>query len=172
MMIKVYNAIIRDSLLKGSIMKIQIIIHSTTGNTLSVGDKIKDKLLKDKHKVSLDMIEASNDQEPNPSKIVLTTKPTFKRVDGYVIGAPVRGFSLSPVMKAYLNTIESFNKQPVYIFVTQYFPFPFMGGNRSIKQLKQIVEAKGGKIIDSGIANWTSKKRNKMIDQIVEKAFI
>ena len=55
-------------------MKIQIIIHSTTGNTLSVGDKIKDKLLKDKHKVSLDMIEASNDQEPDPSKIVFNNK--------------------------------------------------------------------------------------------------
>jgi len=148
-------------------MNIGIIIHSHTGNTLSVGEKLKDNLNTAGHTAQLERVVAIN-EDPNTREIIkLKEIPSLSKYDVIIIGAPVRGFSLSPVMMAYLSQLQTLNGKPVACFVTQHFPKPWMGGNRAIKQMKSTILQKGGTVTGSGIVNWTNKSREKQITDLI-----
>ena len=127
-------------------LKIAVIIHSKTGNTKSVAERIKEKLVARGHQVQLEEIVASNDEEMELTKIVLTKAPKSTDYDGYVFGAPVRAFSLSPIMKAYLSKIQDFQGRPVYCFLTQHFRFRFLGGDNALKQFELALNDKSARI--------------------------
>jgi len=150
-------------------MKIGIIVHSHTGNTLSVAQKLKEKLLTEGHPLSLEQVTAIDDSQTDVSKINLTANPDVSAYDMLIFGAPVRGFSISPVMAAYLSKGGSLQGKIVSCFVTQTFPYPWMGGNRAIEQMKKACESKGAKVCATGIVNWSSRKRESMIADTVEK---
>lgn len=149
-------------------MHIALIIHSKTGNTLSVVEKMKEKLVSLGHTVTLDRLEASNDEEVDATKIVWVKRPKLQPADAYIFGAPVRGFMLSAVMQAYLAHMDELSSKPVICFVTQYFPFKWMGGNNAMKQFKSLLINKKANIVDSHDINWsTKKKRLKQIDAAI-----
>ncbi|MDY0345196.1 MAG: flavodoxin [Bacilli bacterium] len=148
-------------------LKIAIIIHSKTGNTLSVAEKIKDKLVNLGHQVALERVTASNNDEPEVAKIELSNKPGVEGYDAYVFGAPVNGFMLSGVMRAYLAQISELGNKPVYCFLTQYFPFRWMGGNNALRQFKIALNKKSALVKGTGIVNWSNKKRDALIDNTV-----
>jgi len=149
-------------------MKIGIIIHSHTGNTLSVGEKLREVWGSEGHEVTLERVRAENEEPSEALKTALAEAPEIASYDVVVFGAPVRGFSLSPVMKKYLNQIESLKGKEVYCFVTQQLKSPIFGGNHSLGQMKQLCLSKGERVSKSGIVNWSNKKRDEMIDKIVE----
>lgn len=151
-------------------MKIGIIVHSHTGNTLSVAEKLKEKFLSAGHSVSLHRVSAHNPEETNVQKIQLNERPEIRSYDVLLFGAPVNAFSLSPVMQSYLSAIESLKSKKVACFMTQSFPFPWMGGNRSLKQMTDICQSKGAHPYEIGIVNWTKMpKLEKRINTVVEK---
>lgn len=149
-------------------LKIAIIIHSKTGNTLSVAEMIKTKLIAQGHQVSLERVVAQNDEEPEAGKVILTNCPQTAGYDAYVFGAPVRGFGLSSVMKAFLAKAEGIDGKPVFGFMTQHFPFRWMGGNSAIKQFIKALNNKSALIKGTSIINWSNKKRQNLIKQTVE----
>jgi NAD(P)H dehydrogenase (quinone) len=150
-------------------VNIGIIVHSDTGNTYSVAQRILEELLREGHSVSLKKVIAIDDKQKDIRKIQLKTIPDVGAYDALIFGAPVRGFSLSPVLSAYLSQIPSLQGKKIECFVTQFFPYPWMGGNRAIKQMKDICQLKNGKVIETGIVNWSSKRRNEKIDFLVEE---
>jgi len=150
-------------------MNIGIIVHSNTGNTHFVAEKIREELLAAGHMVSLEHVTAENDREPDYSKVQLTEIPDINAYDVLIFGAPVRGMAISPVIKAYLSQILTFQGKGVECFVTQYFPYSWMGGNWAVKQMAKICESKGARILGTGIVNWSSKHRNEKIKEIVEQ---
>lgn len=150
-------------------MKVGIIVHSKTGNTLYVAQKIMEKLRADGRLTTIEQIVASNDGETDIEKIELQNIPIISEYDVLLFGSPVRGFSLSPVMKAYLSKCGSLQGKKVSCFVTQYFPYPWMGGNRTIEQMKNICESKDAKMLASSVVNWKNKKRDQMIIECVKK---
>jgi flavodoxin len=150
-------------------MKIGIVVHSKTGNTYGVAEKIKDALIKNGHSVTLEKVTAINEEPSEPQKIQLSVIPKTDIYDALIFGAPVRGFSLSPVMDAYLMQISTLKGKKICCFMTQSFPFPWMGGNRSLKRMKALCEAKNGNVFESGIINWMNKKRENMITDTVKK---
>lgn len=151
-------------------MKIGIIVHSQTGHTLSAAMKLRENLLASGHEASVDRVTASNDSEQNADAIVLTGIPKLDGYDMLVLGAPVRGFGLSPVMQAYLGRIPSFNGQIISGFVTQFFPSPSMGGKQAITSLADICRSKGAELSTTAIINWLLPgKRNKLIQEMVDK---
>lgn len=109
-------------------MKIGIIVHSQTGNTLSVANKLREQFLAAGHTVSVERVTALNDRESNVNSIVLTCAPKLDGFDILVFGAPVRGYKLSPVIHAYLLQLPSLKGKVISGFVTQFFPTPTMGG--------------------------------------------
>lgn len=150
-------------------MKVGIIVHSKTGNTLNVAKKLVDKFKSDGYLASIEQIVADNDGEADIKKIQLTNIPNISEYDVVIFGAPVRGFSLSLVMQSYLLNCESLKEKKVSCYVTQHFPYPWMGGKRAIEQMKNLCTAKDAKVKDSAIINMTNKNRDKMIEDAVEK---
>lgn len=140
-------------------MKIGIIVYSQTGNTYSVALKLKEKLTTGSHSVEVERLDADSLQIPL----------NVGKYDALVLGSPVEGFSLSKTMENYLLQIESFQGKKVALFVTEFFPYPWMGGNQAIKKMKKICESREGAVCGTGVVNWKSKNREKMIVDTVDR---
>ena len=151
-------------------MNIGIIVFSKTGNTLSVAEKLRDRLLEMGHKAALEKVMASNDLEMDPKRVTLTNAPSTQGYDMLVFAAPVYGGRLPAVMQVYLQEIPSLEGKLAAGFVTQAFPFPSWGGNQTIRGMEKLVQAKGGKLSATGVVNWTfAGKRKALIANTVEK---
>lgn len=148
-------------------MKIGIIVYSQTGNTYSVAEKLQNALIKKGHKVNIEKIEASRDPK-QPTVINLTKIPDINKYDSVVFATFVEAFCLCPVMIKYLDQIKTLKGKNITGFVTQFFPYPWMGGNHAIKQMKKACASKDNNISISAIVNWKNKKRDKLIDQLIE----
>jgi len=150
-------------------MKIGLILYSRSGNTLSVAEKLKEALTAKSHDVELNRIRAANEDPNTNTKIVLTHSPDAQPYDAVILGAPVQAFSLSPIMKAYLEQLSPLNGKKVALLVTQHFPKAWMGGSHSLKQMSRAVQQKGGNVSHTGLVNWTSKNREAQIADVVER---
>jgi flavodoxin len=150
-------------------MKIGIIVYSHTGNTYSVAQRLMEELKVVGHSVTIERVTAVGDEQTEVGKIKLKKIPDMGAYDALIFGSPVRGASLSQVMTAYLSQITSLQGKKVACFVTQFFPYKWMGGNRAIEQMKKISESKGAEVLGTGIVNWLSISRNKKIVDIVKK---
>ena len=149
-------------------MKIGIIVHSQTGNTNSVAQKLQAKLIKAGQTVDIERLIPVDEKQTDANKVQLKTIPDISRYDALIFGCPVHGFSISPALSAFLSNITSLQNKKVAIMVTHFFPFPKMGGNQAITQIKNICESKGAVVSGTGIVNWSSPRRDKMITEVVE----
>ena len=150
-------------------MKVGIIVHSHTGNTLAVARRLEENLLAVGHSVNLEQVTAVNEDPSAAGNIQLKKIPDITAYEVLIFGAPVRAFSLSPVMKVYISQLPSLKGKKVGCFVTQHFPHPLMGGNQSIKKMRKLIEAKGENIFGTGIVNWSHKEREEKITNVLEK---
>jgi NAD(P)H-dependent FMN reductase len=150
-------------------MKTGIIVYSFSGNTLSVAQKLQDSLLSAGHLVTLEQVKALNDSTSATTNIQLQSAPDITEYDRIIFASPVRAFSLAPVMKTYLSQLPSLEGKQVDCFVTQFFPYPWMGGNRAISEMKQACSDKGAIVSDTGVVNWSGKKRERLIDDVLAK---
>lgn len=149
-------------------MRIGIIVHSQTGHTYSVAQKLQEKLSAAEHEVKVERVTPIGEVNPSSKNIKFETLPDLDAYDALIFGAPVQAFSLSAVMKAYMNQIKSINNKKVACFVTKGVPFNWTGGNKAISQMKKIIESQGGIIIGTGIIIWRDK-REEQIAELVEK---
>ncbi len=155
-------------------MKIGIIIYSNTGNTNSVALKLQEKLTAGGHSVSLEQLKITGEWRPGSpglNNIRLETIPDTAQYDALIFGAPVQGFSLSPVMTYYLQQISALRNKQIACLVTQAFPYPWMGGNQSMGQMKRLCESKDATVCGTGIVNWMNKKREQQISNLVEEFY-
>ena len=143
-------------------MKSLIVLYSKTGNTLGVA-----KRLQEASKFDLREVTAQSD-DPNILKPELVEIPDVKGYDHLIFASPVHGFNLSHIMDAYLKRLPNLSGKTVDLFVTHFFPFAWMGGTRTLKQMKKLVEAKNGKVDKMTSVNWKSKKREEVIVKMIE----
>jgi len=149
-------------------MNIGLVIYSLTGNTLSVAEKIKNKLTENGHSVSLEPIQISGETPAQPGKFELTVIPDVSGYDALILGSPVQAFSLNPVMKAYLPKLPKLEGKKVALFVTKQLPALWLGGTGSIKRMKAECEKQGAKVIGSDIVVWASSKREQSTAECVQ----
>ena len=150
-------------------MKIGIIVHSITGNTLSDSEKIQQRLQEAGHAVSLVRIRPIG-KEPvqNEAAVRLEQTPDLSGFEALVFGSPVQAFSLDPVMSAFLKQTPDLGGRKTVCFLTQQLSFRFFAGNRSIKKMQSLCEARHGAVCLTGIVNWSHKERSRMIDDLVQ----
>ena len=144
-------------------MKIGIIVYSHTGNTLSVAERIREKLTAKGHETELKRVIPAVDDPKVKAPMEFASAPDATDYDVLLFGSPVWGFSLSTVMKDYLTKQPSLSGKPVGCFLTHAFPYPWLGGNSAMKQFRGLCEKKGAKVAATAIVNWSSKKREKDI---------
>lgn len=136
-----------------------IVYYSKTGNTESVAKRFNDfDLLK---------VRASSD-DPNIQNPILTYIPEINDYDYVIFATPVHGFQISKIMKTYLETIDTYKGKTIDLFITHFFPFAWMGGNSSLKQMKKIIENKHGIVRQMTSVNWKNRKRNQIIQSMIE----
>ncbi|MDP3385651.1 MAG: NAD(P)H-dependent oxidoreductase [Eubacteriales bacterium] len=150
-------------------MKIGIIVYSYTGNTYSVAEKIYNKLISAGLDVELIRLQLMGDWKPGSKDVALQQIPNIDGFDQIIFGTPVQGFTFAMAMKHYLDTIDRLDGKEASLFVTQHFPYPWMGGKRAISLMRKICISKGAKIKESAVINWSNKQREKMIDNTVER---
>ena len=155
-------------------MRIAIIIHSKSGNSYRCGLQIQAGLTALGHAIDLIRIKADGDQAMDPSLVTIKNLPDISSYEGLVFGAPVRAFAASAVIRATINALPNFDQRPVYCFVSQFFPFASMGGRKALDEMLAACQAKGGHPTAGPIINWTSPRRNRRIQTLMEhccKAF-
>jgi len=150
-------------------MNIGIIVYSQTGNTLSVAQKLEKKLSLAGHTVTLKQVKVVGERIRGDRDFQLETLPDAGPYDALVFGSAVEGFSLSPVLTTYLNQIESLQGKKVACLVTQLFPYPWMGGNRAIRQMERLCTSKGATVCGSGVVNWMRLRREKTTTKAVDR---
>ena len=152
-------------------MKAAIIIHSLTGNTLSVGNELKHNLDErglETELIKIEPIGGENKNETDIMKINFEDHINVEEYDFMIFGSPVRGFSMSPVLKAYLNNAGELHDKKFYVFVTHFFLFAFMGGKSAIKQIKNQIESNGGSVVDTAIIDWKNPSRTNQIEKLIQ----
>jgi flavodoxin len=151
-------------------MNIGIILHSQTGNTYSVGQKIEEKLKADGHSVKLIRIRTKDAADKNEKDIRLDCMPEVKDYDALVFGGWIQAFNLYPGVSMYLNQLPSLSDKKVTCFLTQHFRYKWMGGMIGLSKMKKILTSKGAIVLTAEIINWSEEnKRVKQIADLVEK---
>jgi flavodoxin len=149
-------------------MKIGIIVHSSTGNTLSVAERLAERFRTDGHSAVVERLKVLGDAKPGQD-VDFEALPDLNEYDALVFGAPVAAFSLSPAMQKYMRLAKKERADRVALLITQHFPYSWMGGSRARGQLKKAVEGLGYRVVATGIINWSRKEREKQIAEVVEK---
>ena len=142
------------------ILKTALVFYSRTGNTKKVAEKFK----------NIDLLEIkSASNNPNQQQVTLIESPDISKYDHLIFASPVHGFQLCKVMKAYLNQLSDLKDKTIDIYVTHYFRFSWLGGIQALKQMRKIIESKGGQVEHQTSINWKSHKRDTVIEAMVEQ---
>jgi hypothetical protein len=150
-------------------MNTGIIIYSNTNHTLSVGERLQTEIGRLGGQAALCRVTAVN-QDPNSNDpVVLKEAPDLSPYGYIILGSPVHAFSLPQVMATYLKQLPALNGTKVACFVTQQLPKPWMGGSRALGQMTKLVTDLGGVVIQTAVVNWSSKKREAQIDELVQR---
>jgi flavodoxin len=158
-------------------LKILIVVHSVTGTTMKLAEAIGSKAKAKGH--SVDMVQLKTDppiegKGKDPKEFRITNLPNASSYDTIIIGCPVWGANITPVMKKALAEIKGLSGKRVIPFSSQAFPFAFLGGNRVLRLISKEAEAKGahpvkgasiqrmGRDLEKGIEN-ASVKINSLL---------
>lgn len=150
-------------------MNIGIIVYSQTGNTLSVAKKLEERLSAAGHSANLEQVTVAGGRKSGDRDFRLEALPDAGRYDALVFGSAVEAFSLSSVMTRYLKQVGSLQGKKVACLVTQFFPYPWMGGNRAIRQMRKLCEARGATVLGSGVVNWAKSRREKTTTRAIDR---
>jgi flavorubredoxin len=150
-------------------MKIGIIVYSQTGNTLSVAEKLKEKLTASGHSAEIEQVTVAGGRNEGDKNFQLETRPNVAQYDAVVFGSAIEAFSLSPVMKSYLAGVDSLQDKQVACLVTPFFPYPWMGGNRAIRQMRRLCKSKGATVRGFAVVNWSEFRRAKTTTRAIDR---
>lgn len=149
-------------------MKIGIVVHSQTGNTCEVAQKLREKLSASNNEVEIQRVKMVGGDKPQGKDIKIENPPDVGKYDALIFGAPVHAFSLAPAMKVYMEQVASLQDKKVACFVTKAMRFNWTGGTRAVGQMKGICLDKGAVISGTGIVVW-NKQRDEKIAEMVEE---
>ena len=146
-------------------MKIAIIVHSFTGHTLEVANKLKVSLETKGHQVVLDQVNAvSND--PNHNKPTLINAPSIEGYDLLYFCSPVQAFSLARIMTSYLKQLPVIKETKARCIITKYLKQQWLGGNSAIRKMESILKTKNIICEKSGVVVWKSEEREQLIEEL------
>ena len=149
-------------------MKIGLIIHSVTGNTLKVAKQLQEKLIEIGHEAELKEIKTTGKVNPGETRVNFTELPVLDDYEAIVFGSHTEAFQLEQAMKLYFNQVESLADKKIACISTHQFPFKWMGGNSAVKKMKVLCEGKGAKVLGTAVVDWSPEsKRQAKIDDVV-----
>jgi len=150
-------------------MKIGLLVHSVTGNTLSVMKKLKTVLEEKGHEADLKEIKTAVKVEMGQKEAEFIENPSPAGYDAVVFGSHTEAFQLETAMQLYFKQVEGIEGLKIACISTHQFPFEWLGGNSTVRKMKNMCEAKGGDVIGTAVIEWSPEsKRQTKIDNAVE----
>lgn len=150
-------------------MKIGLIVYSYTGNTLFVAEKIRAALEQRGHTAVIERITAAN-ENPNIKQVIrLLDSPDPAPYDRLLVATPVNGFQAAAVFQEYLKTLPNLTGRTVDVLITHFFPFSWMGGTQTLRQVITALTDHGATIGHTGVINWSNNRRERDIAALVEE---
>ena len=150
-------------------MKIGIIVYSQTGNTFEVAQRLQSALVERGQDAELTRLQVVGEAKPGVKDFQFESLPDTERYDAVIFGAPVHAFSLAPMMNSYLRQAEGLHGKRISLFVTQHFPYTWMGGGRAVGQMRGLCESKGALVGATGVVNWSNKARQQQIEKAIRE---
>lgn len=142
-------------------MKIGIIVHSVTGNTLQVAKELGEVLTASGHSVELKEIKTESKASPGQTNIKFVELPSLEGYDTLVFGSHTEAFQLEAVMQAYFKQIGELTGIKTACLCTHQFPFSWMGGNGAVNKMKSMCEKKGAVVLGTAVVDWSPKKKRQ-----------
>jgi len=130
-----------------------------------VAMRLMSRLCAEGHSVCVERLQVTG-QGRDLSAVSL---PDLKPYDALVFGAPVQAFSLSLPMRKYMESVKKEKADRVALLVTQQLPYPWLGGNRAVAQLRKAAEDKGFKVQAFSIVHWSRRDRESQLAATVDK---
>jgi len=131
-------------------MKVLILVHSLTGNTLKFAEAIKGQLAQKGNQTSLVQLRTDPPLEgkgKDPKDFRITNLPECSGYDIVLLGCPVWGFSPSPVAMKAVKEVKGLSGKRFMPFATQSFPIAALGGKRTLNVLSNEAGKKGARIV-------------------------
>jgi flavodoxin len=147
--------------------RVGIIVYSHTGHTLTVAERLRERLSEMGHRVTLERLETVGPVSPSADTAELRKKPFVGGYDALVLGSPVRGGRMSAPMRSYLEQVPSLEGKKVACLVTGFFPAGW-GRNQTLAEMEAACESKGAVVCGSGSVGWFSLRRKGQISRIVD----
>lgn len=150
-------------------MNVGIVVYSQTGNTRRAATKLGEALASAGHTVTLEDIKLTQERAQGSRSFTLGPAPRLAGHEVLVFGAAVEAFSLSPVLSSFLGGIAPLDGKRVVCLVTQAFPYRWLGGERALRQMRTLCEAKGAKVLGGEVVNWMGAGLDDRIARAVER---
>lgn len=150
-------------------MNIGIVVHSFSGGHLEVAEQLKARLIRDGHLAVIERVRAVGEKQDTFAGFRLESLPDVGRYDGLVFLAPVRAFSLSPVMAEFLRQVPLQKSRKAAGFVGQFFPFAWMGGRQALSRLRELCALKGLDLSETAVVQWGRGKTSRLVKDWLER---
>ncbi len=135
-------------------MKKAVVFYSLTGNTKIVANLFE----------GFEQLEIkTNNNYPQSKDNALVETPDISDYDELIFACPTHGARMAKPMVKYMNQLNSLEGKVIYLFITHYFPYKWMGGSQTLKQFRKLVLSKGGEVKAAVSVNWKSRNREKLI---------
>jgi len=135
-------------------MKIAIVIHTNTGNTLKFAQAIRDALTAKGHEVDLLGLRTIGAVSPmatlfGGSRFSIKSPPELDEFDAVLAGGPVWMFKASPViMKFLVEDVRKLKGKKALSFVTMGSPLKLTGGDRALRMMNDELEVSGADVLE------------------------
>jgi len=129
-------------------MNAGIVIHTSSGHTLTFARAIEEKLKEKGHQVEILYLRTTGRVTPSgSSNFSIKNPPALDEFDTVLVGGPVWAFKASPViMKFLVEDVQTLKAKKALSFVTMGLPFKFTGGDRALRMMNEQLEAAGADV--------------------------
>jgi len=154
-------------------MKVCIIVHSKTGNTLKLAEITAEILRMRGCEVELVHLQTASPvigiQPGKRFDFQIINQPSVEDADVILAGGPVWAFSIAPVVQQCIRLIPTLKGKLFVPFATMAFPFKWLGGNGAVTKLAEEALAKDAKVRSGIVAQGHGKNRDQNLQEAAEQ---
>lgn len=154
-------------------MNIGIVVHSLSGHTQAMAERIAQKLREKNHSVTLTQLQTDvpikSGSVHQAMKFSIVNLPDCSACDAILVGGPVWAFSASPVIVAAIESLKNITGKTALPFATMAFPFSFMGGNQALGLMSRKLSAGGASVRPGFVVSRLFHDFQKEIDETAAK---
>ena len=150
-------------------MKIGIVIHSQSGHTAQVAKYLVDAFKGKGHEVDISLLRTSGKVAPRSSSFELKSIPEVADCDCILLGGPVWGFSASPVICKFINTLGRLTGKKVLCFVTKGLPFLWTGGTQALARMNEELALSDATVFEGEIMHTFGMPGEEKVKPVIER---